>query len=70
MDRAISGLGCCRGGGLGLNPGVMGEAPVICEVEKLGAVSGGELGTFLAGGGVGLGSSNGRITVGFGTPLR
>lgn len=49
-----------------------GEASGIREVEKLGVVSGGELGPFFVCGGVGLGmggSSNGRITVGFGTPF-
>ena len=71
MDRTISGLGCCRGGSPGLGPGMMGDASGIREVEKLGVVSGGELGMFFTGGEAGLGmggSSNGRITVGLGAP--
>lgn len=72
MDRTISGPVWCREGGLGLGPGTAEGASGIREVEKLGVVSGGELGGFFAGGRVGLGvggSSNGRITVGLGTPL-
>ena len=46
MDRTISGLGGCRGGGPGLGPGMVGGASGIREVEKLGVVSGGELGVF------------------------
>lgn len=72
MDRTISGPGCCRGGGPGLGPGRAEGASGIREVEKLGVVSGGELGGFFAGGRAGLGiggSSNGGMTVGLGTPL-
>jgi len=72
MDRTISGPGCWRGGGPGLDPGMVGAASGIREVEKLGVVRGGELRGFFVGGGVGLGmgvSSNGGIKVGFGTPL-
>lgn len=69
IDRTISGLSCCRGGGPGLDPGATGDAPRIREVEKLGVVSGGELGVFFTSGGVGLESSNGRITVGLGIPF-
>jgi hypothetical protein len=42
MDRTISGLGCCGGGSPGLGPEMLGDASRIREVEKLGAVSGGE----------------------------
>ena len=48
------------------------DASGIREVERLGVVSGGELGVFFTGGGAGLGtggSSSGGITVGLGTPL-
>jgi len=72
IDRTISGPGCLRGGGPGLDPGIVGATSGIREVEKLGVVSGGELGMFFVGGGVGLGmdgSSNGGINVGFGAPL-
>ena len=72
IDRTISGLGCCRGGGRGLGPGMVGDASGIREVERLGVVSGGELGVFFPGGGAGLemeGSSNGKMTVGLGIPL-
>ena len=69
IDRTISGPCCCSGGGPGLGLGTAGDVPGILEVEKLGVVSGGELGVFFAGGGTGLGSSNGRITVGFGIPF-
>jgi hypothetical protein len=47
MDRTISGLGCWRGGGPGLDPGMVGAASGIREVEKLGVVRGGELRGFL-----------------------
>jgi len=69
IDRAISGLDCCREGGASLGPGPTGDALGIREVERLGFVSGGELGVLFEGGGTGLGSSNGSITVGLGTPL-
>jgi len=71
MDRTISGLGCCGGGSPGLGAGMVGDASGIREVEKLGVVSGGELGAFFTGGGAGLGRggpSNGRMTVGLGAP--
>ena len=66
IDRTISGPGCCRGGGPGLGPR---DAPGIREAEKLGVISDDELEVFFTGGGIGLGSSNGRITVGLGTPF-
>lgn len=49
-----------------------GDASGIREVEKLGVVSGGELGVVFADGGAGLragGSSSGRMTVGLGIPF-
>lgn len=64
IDRTISGPVCGRGG-----PGLAGDTPGIREVEKLGVISGGKFGVFFTGGGAGLGSSNGRMTVGLGIPF-
>jgi hypothetical protein len=56
--------GCRRGGGPGLGSGMVEDVPGIREVEKLGAVNGGELEAFISGG---LSSSNGRTAGGLET---